>query len=180
MNTGPIIASVLYYLCTMACCCLWPGAIVVMIARYNALSTIERLQSRLQAWAALGGNTIVRQERPAQAPLGCAMLYARPLSWFVSPRDSPWAFEYVRGSFGTRVSSCTTRVVLRDRRGRLRQGRMQYVGSALGGLRWSVWSRWEEEDAPRPWPEPVPPGPTPPDPRDDPLWDRWIDDPGVG
>jgi hypothetical protein len=181
MDPVPLVLALLSFLCSLTCFLSWFGAIV-LLARWRSLKEVERLQSRLRSWAAERGDTIVRLERPASGPIGCWLLVSGPFAWVLLPRDSPWTFAWVWKYFGFNAGSYTTRVVFKDRAGRLRQGQMQYVGSPFTGFWGSVESRWEEGDPPPPEPPPesITPEPTPPDPRDDPLWDHWIDTPGAG
>lgn len=170
------IERALGFLCSLIC--LFPSlAALVMLSRWSTGQEVERLRSRLEAWATERGDTIVRLERPDRGPVGCAGLVSGPPRWLILARDAPWEYRQAPGPpFGTWTPSYSTRVILRDRSGRLRQGRMQYVGRFLGGFRGQVESRWEDEGPP---PSPLPP-PPPADPREDPLWDRWIDPSGVG
>jgi hypothetical protein len=163
MDLIPAVLALLGFLCTLTCALPLLG-VFVLLARWQVLSRVEGFQARLRDWAAAEGYTIVRQQRPERPPL---------VSRLLIPRASPWAFGWLGQTAWGMVPSYSTRVVLRGRDGTLRQGRMRYVGSALGGFWWSVESRWEEEIV---TPEP----PEPPDPREDPLWDRWVDSPGAG
>ncbi len=172
MEPVPIVLSILGFLCSLICVLSWLA--VVMLSRWTSLRTADRLRSRLQAWAAERGDTIVRLERPERGPVGCASLISGPPRWLFQPRDSPWDYRLLWRSLGIKVPGYSTRVVLRDRAGRLRQGRMQYIGSVFTGFWGRVESRWEDEGTP------PTPGPPPADPRDDPLWDRWIDPSGAG
>jgi hypothetical protein len=165
MDAALVILTLLGYLCTLTCALPFLG-VFNLFARWQALRTVEGFQAQLLGWAAAEGCTIVRQERPERPR---RLLSPGSFPWLNVPRDSPWAFDW----YGrTGVPSYSTRVVLRGRDGTIRQGRMRYVGSALGGFWWSVESRWEEEVV---TPEP----PARPDPREDPLWDRWVDSPGA-
>jgi hypothetical protein len=174
MNAGSLIAAILGFLCSLTCVFPW-FILMFMVFRWSMLKTLDGFQSRLKAWAAEGGYTIVRQERPAEAPLWNRILIEGPLYWVISPRASQWVFETQWKTFGMRAPTYSTRVVMEDRQGHRRQGRMQYIGSPIMGFRGQVESRWEEEES-----APAPSEPSPPDPRDDPLWDHWIDSSRAG
>jgi hypothetical protein len=67
----------------------------------------------------------------------------------------------------------STLVTVVDSERRLRRGRMRYDAVLVGPFHAAWEAHWEELAIP-------PPEPVNPDPRNDPLWDPWIDVSGAG
>ena len=72
------------------------------------------------------------------------------------PSNTFWVLDLYWRSFGVCVPSCSTCIAIEDRDRNLRRGRMQYIGTMLGGFWWSVESQWTEDDEVPPPPEVIP------------------------
>jgi hypothetical protein len=144
---------------------------IVILARWQVLQTVAVVQSRLEGWATENGYRIERQERPEKPPLADRGYY-----WYSSiflSSNCPWVPNLERRGFWKSVATMSTLVTVVDSERRPRRGRMRYDAVLVGPFR-AAWEAHREELAIPP-PESVNP-----EPRNDPLWDPWIDAPGAG
>ncbi len=147
------------FLCSSFCIGSWL-TFMMFVSRIAGRRLKIQLQEALQDWTRQQGYKVVRQKCPA---------WGNPMTWFVFAPDCPWKVDTTFGG-----SSYSTQLTLEDKAGRLRQGRLRcywiFPWEYFGTLR----VEWKEQGEPPPEPEPEP---SPPDPREDPLWDRWTDEP---
>jgi hypothetical protein len=170
MNADSWILGILNLACSSVCIATWFG-VGAILARRNVLRKVADMQSRLQAWASEKGYRIVRQERPEKAPILSRV--SMGFQWLCLSNDCPWVFGIYRRSFWKSLPTVSTCVIFEDREGRLRRGKMQYVGAQYRGFRGPVESSWKDDDFS------FPPQETPSEPHHDPLWDHWMDSRGA-